>query len=93
MELVCTLRRSMLQSTFGDAAKGMVMTPEQHAVEWWGDQSYPKGPDWQALLRQFEKCRDEARNAALDDAVAVLAEFDGTVNDAIRQRLEALKGG
>lgn len=67
------------------------MTPEQHAVEWWGDESYPKGPDWQALLRQFEKCHDEARNAALDDAIAALADTGATDLENIRDRLEALK--
>ncbi len=67
------------------------MTPEQHAVEWWGDDSYPKGPDWQALLRQFEKCRDEARNAAIDDAIAALEEVAPAEGDTMRGRLERLK--
>lgn len=69
----------------------MEMTPEQHAVEWWGDESYPKGQDWEALLAQFAKCRDEARNAALADAMAALAELDGTDADQIRRVLEELK--
>ena len=69
------------------------MTPEQHAVEWWGDESYPKGPDWQALLHQFAKCRDEARNAALDDAILALADADASDIEAILNRLEALKVG
>ncbi len=67
------------------------MTPEQHAVEWWGDDSYPKGPDWQALLRQFEKCRDEARNAAINDAIAALKEIAPAEGDKMRSRLEQLK--
>lgn len=69
------------------------MTPEQHAIEWWGDESYPKGPDWQALLAQFAKCRDQARNAALEDAIAALGEVDSADIDAIRETLERLKAG
>lgn len=65
------------------------MTPEQHAVEWWGDESYPKGPDWQALLAQFAKCRDEARIAALDDAIAAVEDLDNA--ETLRERLESLK--
>ncbi len=62
-------------------------------MEWWGDDSYPKGPDWQALLRQFQKCRDEARNAALDDAIQALNEADAENIEAVRRSLEALKAG
>lgn len=69
------------------------MTPEQHAIEWWGDDSYPKGPDWQALLAQFAKCRDQARNAALEDAIAALGEIDGADIDTVREILEGLKAG
>lgn len=69
------------------------MTPEQHAIEWWGDDSYPKGPDWQALLAQFAKCRDQARNAALEDAIAALGEIDGADIDTVRETLEGLKAG
>lgn len=69
------------------------MTPEQHAIEWWGDESYPKGPDWQALLAQFAKCRDEARNAALDEAIEALNESDPADIEALRQRIESLKAG
>lgn len=67
------------------------MTPEQHAVEWWGDDSYPKGQDWDALLAQFAKCRDEARNAALDDAIARLDQLEPFDKEAMRAQLQQLK--
>lgn len=69
------------------------MTPEQHAVQWWGDDSYPKGPDWQALLNQFAKCRDEARNAALDEAIAVVEKAAAEHAATLREQLEQLKAG
>lgn len=67
------------------------MTPEQHAIEWWGDESYPKGQDWEALLAQFAKCRDEARDAALDDALAALETLDNFDMHAVRAMLQGLK--
>lgn len=67
------------------------MTPEQHAVAWWGDKSYPEGPDWQALLRQFEICRDESRDKALDEAIAAVRNSGECDAAKICKRLEGLK--
>ena len=61
------------------------MTPTDHAIAWWGDESYPKGDDWNALLRQFALCR----NGTLDEVIAIVAERD--LGDELRLRLESLK--
>ena len=65
------------------------MTPEDHAIAWWGDQSYPKGEDWNALLHQFAVCRDEARNEVLDEVLGIVAELN--LGDEAAQRLASLR--
>lgn len=61
------------------------MTPKDHAIAWWGDDSYPKGEDWNALLRQFAICRNET----LDEVIGIVDELD--LGDEVRQRLMSLK--
>ncbi len=68
------------------------MTPEQHALQWWGDDSYPKGRDWDALIAQFAKCRDEARVEAFDavlNAAATICDEEGA--DTAAARIRALR--
>lgn len=70
----------------------MPMTPQQHALQWWGDESYPKGQDWDALIAQFRKCRDEARVEAFDavlNAAAAICDEEGA--DTAAARIRALR--
>ncbi|MCB1801759.1 MAG: hypothetical protein KDI82_08750 [Gammaproteobacteria bacterium] len=67
------------------------MTPKDHAIAWWGDDSYPAGEDWNALLRQFALSRDQACDEALQDVMKIVDEPD--LGEAVRQRIEALKSG
>lgn len=65
------------------------MTPKDHAIAWWGDESYPAGDDWNALLRQFALCRDQARNEVLQDVIKIVDELE--LGEVVRQRIESLK--
>lgn len=70
----------------------MPMSPTEHALQWWGDDSYPKGRDWDALIAQFAKCRDEARVEGFDaamDAALSLCEAHG--DEALAAALRALR--
>lgn len=67
----------------------MALTPTEHALQWWGDDSYPKGADWNALIAQFTKCRDEARVEGFDAALSAAADIcdeEGATKAAARIR-------